>query len=142
MLASRTLSRCSGALAAFLFTTASAIATPAVTVSPGAGPPTTTITVSGTGFGVTQLIDVYFDAFDYCVTASNASGGFSCAFKVPYYIQPQTHWITAAQRSNGLAAQKAFIVRTDWPQFHGMNAKHTGFNPYENTIDSFNCLRS
>jgi outer membrane protein assembly factor BamB len=34
--------------------------------------------------------------------------------------------------------QKPFIVRTNWSQFHGNNAAHTGFNPFENTINTSN----
>ena len=54
----RVFSRCLGVLAAFLLSSATALAGPAVTLSPGAGPPTTTLTVSGTGYGATQLIDM------------------------------------------------------------------------------------
>lgn len=69
---------------------------------------------------------------------ANASGAFSCTIKVPVSASPQSHWITAAERVSGLAAQKAFIVRTDWPQFHGRDAKHTGYNKFENTLDASN----
>src|SRR5438874_2629444 len=109
-------------------------AAPAVTLSPGAGPPTTTIRVSGSGFGATQLIDIYFDTADLCLAASDASGAFICSIDAPSSAQPQNHWITAAQRSNGLAAQKPLPSAHRLAQFHGMNAKHTGFNQYENTI--------
>jgi outer membrane protein assembly factor BamB len=124
------------ALAFFLLSFGVALAAPAVTLSPPGGPPTTAVIAAGTGFGATQLVDIYFDTTDLCL--ADAAGAFSCTIKVPASAQPQTHWITAAQRSSGLAAQKAFSVRTDWAQFHGQNAKHTGFNPFENTLDAAN----
>ena len=36
-------------------------ASPAITITPTVGPPTTRITVSGTGFGANEAVDVYFD---------------------------------------------------------------------------------
>ena len=118
-----------------LLSAATCLAAPAVTVVPKAGPPTSSLTVSGRGYGATQLIDIYFDQTDLCLAASDNLGAFSCAIKVPKDAQPQNHWITAMQRFNGTAAQKAFTVRTDWAQFHGRNAAHNGYNPFENTLN-------
>ena len=42
------------------------------------------------------------------------------------------------QRSNSTGAQQAFVVRTDWAQFHGNDAAHTGYNRFENTISTAN----
>src|SRR5438270_7558009 len=131
------LSRSTGVLA-FLLSTGVAFAGPAITVSPVAGPPTTTIKVSGTGFGAKAAVHIYSDTTDVCVALATAAGAISCGIEAPYYAQPQTHYISAVQRNTGTGDQKAFTVRTDWAQFHGMNAKHTGFNPYENTIDTTN----
>ena len=126
-------------LAALLLFTAHAAATaPAVTTAPKVGPPTTKITVIGTGFAVTQLIDIYFDQTDLCLTASSDTGSFSCTIKVPKDAQPQTHWLTAVQRFTGTAAQGAFTVRTDMAQLHGRNAAHSGVNPFENTLNASN----
>jgi outer membrane protein assembly factor BamB len=102
------------------------------------GPPTTTVTVSGTSFGANVLVDIYFDTTDLCLAIASGAGNISCTIKIPKDAQPQTHWISAVQRSTSTGAQKSFVVRTDWTQFHGMNAKHTGFNPFENTINAAN----
>src|SRR4051794_37209546 len=122
------LARFAWALAALLLSIDGAAAAPAITLTSAGGPPKTPLTVSGSGFGANQLIDVYFDTIDKCLTASNAAGAFSCPVKVPRDAQPQYHWFTAAQRSSGLAAQASFFVYTDWPQFHGLDARHTGVN--------------
>jgi outer membrane protein assembly factor BamB len=115
-----------------------AIAAPAMSLSSLAGPPTTTVTVSGTGFSASAQVDIYFDTTDLCLAVASGAGAISCAIKVPKDAQPQTHYISAIQRNTGTGAQKSFIVRTDWAQFHGRDAKHTGFNPYENTINPSN----
>jgi outer membrane protein assembly factor BamB len=110
----------------------------AISLSAPAGPPTMSVTVSGAGFTAGALVDIYFDTTDLCLQFANASGAVSCLIKVPKDAPPQTHWITAVQRNNGAGAQRAFIVRTDWAQFHGRNAAHTGYNPFENTLDRQN----
>src|SRR3954452_22812880 len=115
-----------------------AIASPAVVLSSSAGPPTSTVTVTGSGFTASTLVDIYFDINDVCLSIASDAGAVSCSIKIPKEAQPQTHWISAVQRDNFTGAQKPFIVRTDWPQFHGLNAKHTGFNPYENVINQSN----
>jgi len=132
------VSRCALAIGLFLGGDLSASAAPAITLLPLVGPPKTKLVISGTGFDPTQLIDIYFDTTDFCLAASDALGAFSCTINVPSSAQPQNHWITAAERVNGLAAQKAFTVRTDWPQFHGRDAKHTGYNKFENTLTPSN----
>ena len=98
-------------------------AAPLVSLSPAVGPPKTTVNVSGTGFGANALVDIYFDMSDLCLTFASDTGTVSCAIKVPKDAQPQTHWISAVQRSTSTGAQKAFVVRTDWTQFHGRDAK-------------------
>jgi len=119
----------------FLFSAVAVFAAPAVTVSPKVGPPTAKTTVSGTGFGASKLIDVYFDTTNLCLAISNGAGAFSCEIRVPASALPQTHWVTAVQRNTGDGAQKPFLVRTDWAQFHGRNATHKGHNPFENTLN-------
>src|SRR5438067_2184967 len=131
-------SRSTGVLAALLILYGAAAAAPAVTVSPGAGPPTTNIIVTGTGFSPNAAIDIYFDTSDLCLSISTATGSVSCTIQAPKTAQPQTHYVSAVQRYTGAGGQARFIVRTDWRQFHGMDAKHTGFNPYENTINTSN----
>jgi outer membrane protein assembly factor BamB len=123
---------------AAILISSSAFAAPAVTVAPTFGPPTTSITVSGSGFGATEAVDIYFDTTDLCLAATNSAGVLSCTIKSPVTAQPQNHWVTVVGRRDGDAAAKTFTVRTDWMQFHGLNARHTGFNPYENTINASN----
>src|SRR4051794_35791985 len=87
-------------------------ATPAVTLAPGVGPPTTAITVSGTGFSASAPVDIYFDVTDMCLAIATAGGTISCTFTAPKDAQPQAHYVSAVQRSPVIGAQAAFVVRT------------------------------
>ena len=126
------------ALLGFLAFIATAMAAPAVTLAPVVGPPTTNITVKGTGFGAIAAVDIFFDTSDLCLALATSGGAINCVIKAPASAQPQRHWISAVQRVTGTGAQKAFTVRTDWAQFHGLNAAHNGRNLFENTITTVN----
>lgn len=109
-----------------------------LTLSRPAGPPTTPVTVTLKGFSPGKLVDVYFDTRARCVVVPAANGSGTCSFAVPATAQPRTHWITAAVRVTGSAVQRAFVVRTDWPNAHGLTVANDGFNRYENTITAKN----
>lgn len=111
-----------------------AMAAPSMSLNVQAGPPTTSLAASASGFAANTLVDFYFDMSNVCLAIANGNGNASCIFNVPKEAQPQTHWISAVQRNTATGAQKPFTVRTDWGQLHGMDSRHTGFNPYENTI--------
>src|ERR1039457_2404631 len=106
-----------------------AFAQPTVTVSPTAGPPTDKVTLSGTGFGADETVDLYFDTADMSVAAT--------APALPASAPPGTHWITGVGRRSGLAAQAGFIVQANWPQFRRGPA-HQGYNATENILDAAN----
>jgi len=111
---------------------------PAVTLSPTAGPPTSTVSVSGSNFGSYEAVDIYFDTTDEALAAANVQGAFSgINIPVPASAVPGTHWVTAVGRHSGLSAQAAFTVQTNWAEF-GDVAQHTGVNPYENVLNPSN----
>jgi outer membrane protein assembly factor BamB len=111
-------------------------AAPAETLSPTSGPPTTNVTVKGTGFPPNELVDLFFDTDDLVLGVTNAAGAFTQTLKVPRSAEPGVHWITARSRAGG-AAQKSFTVRTNWTQFR-YGLKHQGCNPYENVLSPAN----
>ncbi len=113
---------------------------PALTINPTFGPPTTNVLVSGTGFDPYAAVDIYFDTTDVAMAVTNGAGAFGGGFirvgipvKVPVSALPGTHWITARERARAKAAQKPFLVRTDWAQFR-FEPDHKGINPYENVL--------
>ena len=131
-----TCALCSGMDAA----TVTPTTTPAITINPTVGPPTSTVFVSGSGFDPYANVDVYFDASDLALATTNGAGVFGgvsvrsgIAVPVPASAIPGTHWITAVERFGHKMARKSFLVRTDWAQFH-FEPSHTGLNPYENVL--------
>src|ERR1019366_5683255 len=115
-----------------------ALAQPAVTVIPKSGPPTDRVTVSGTGFGADEAVDIYFDTTDLALAATNPSGSFTgIRLTIPPSAVPGAHWITGVGRTSGLAAQTTFIVQTDWSQFR-RGPQHHGYNPTENILNVSN----
>src|SRR5436190_11632160 len=87
-----------GAFAGFFLFCGLALAAPSITLSPRIGPPTTTVDVSGTGYGANAAVDIYFDTTDVCLDIAGGTGGISCRIKVPREAQPHAHWITAVER--------------------------------------------
>jgi len=111
---------------------------PAVLLSPATGPPTTTVQVSGTGFGVSEGVDLFFDTTDLALAGTGATGSFGpISVTVPGAASPGTHWISAQGRHSGLFAQAPFTVNTNWAQFR-YSRKHKGTNPYENVLSPSN----
>jgi|GEM_PF-585320 outer membrane protein assembly factor BamB len=113
---------------------------PAVAITPTVGPPTTNVLVWGTGFDPYVAVDIYFDTTDLALATTNGQGTFGggsirggIAIQVPASAVPGKHWITAVERYGQKAAQKSFLVQTDWAQFH-FEPSHKGVNPYENVL--------
>ncbi len=102
---------------------------PAITLSPKVGPPTSTVTVSGAGFGAGEVVDIYFDTTDETLAVAGADGSFSgIDVAVPGSALPGKHYISAVSRATGQGAQDTFTVRTAWAQYR-YSGKHTGANP-------------
>jgi outer membrane protein assembly factor BamB len=99
-------------------------------VDPASGPPTTPITLSGSGFTPGELVDLRFDAIALATVPAGRTGVFSSSAAVPPSQTPGGHTLTAVGETSGLTAQARYLVRVDWPQFH-FDAARTGFNPHE-----------
>jgi outer membrane protein assembly factor BamB len=95
------------------------------------------VTLSGTGFGDSEAVDVYVDTVDTLLLVSSASGAIAASMTIPASEQPGLHYLTAIGRHSGSAAQVAFNVTTAWIE-QGYGAAHLAWNPYENTISSAN----
>src|SRR5215469_5647242 len=77
-----------------------------ITLSKNAYPPTALLAVSGTGFGVSENIDLFFDTTDLALAHANGSGAFSgIVIQVPASSVPGTHWVTAKGRTSSRSAQ-------------------------------------
>jgi outer membrane protein assembly factor BamB len=111
-----------------------AMAAPRVTLSPASGPPTTTVSVSGTGFGAYEGVDLYFGTRDLALAGTSRTGRFGpVSITIPVSANPGKYWISAEGRRTRLFTQTPFTVNTNWDQFR-FSGKHSGFNPYENVL--------
>ncbi len=122
---------------AFAASTLPAGATSVVTVAPAIPHPSQSITITGTGFGASEAIDVYLDTTDSALVVSASTGKFSTTLTVAATVSPGEHYVTAIGRRSGDAAQLPFTVSTPWAEF-GYGRAHAGLNPYENTINTSN----
>src|SRR5947209_4603870 len=105
-----------------------------ITVSPSTGPPTSRVTVHGTGFSPATQIHLAFDKTSWQPALSDASGAFEGNFSVPTSAQPGRHTVGAGVQGVGVLAKTSFLVRTDWPEF-GFVPQGVRRNPYENTVN-------
>ena len=104
------------------------------------GPPTTTVTLTGTGFAPYEAVDVYADADRGQADAATGSGGAftASALTVPSSAPAGQFWFTAVGRRSGL--RRPGVV----PGPHGL-ARATAtpqsagaYNAYENVLNTNN----
>src|SRR5450755_2703445 len=118
----------------------SAFGAPALSVTPPEGPPTTTVVVSGSGFGADVSINIFFDKTGEATTVTSGTGTFSSSIRAPTDAQPGEHAITAvAAGTGGIVVRNSFLVRTNWAEFGFV---HPGgrHNYYENVLTSLQSL--
>jgi outer membrane protein assembly factor BamB len=113
---------------------------PTIALSPKAGPPTSRVSVSGTGFGAAESIEVRFNGAAVGSGTTDQAGTFSAAFQVPAAAVPGTYKLKVVGTSSGLGVEATFLVRTNWAQLR-FSPAHSGFNPYENILDTSNVSR-
>ncbi len=102
------------------------------------GPPTSRVSVSGSGFGASEQVDVFFGATHEVSADTAGAGTFGpITVRVPASAVPGTYWVSATGQSSGLSVQKRFIVRTNWAAFR-FSSVHRGFNRYENVLSPGN----
>jgi outer membrane protein assembly factor BamB len=107
-----------------------------LTLSIAAGPPTTSVRVTGSGFGSHERIVLGFDQRTLGITKASGAGAFSAKLKAPATAKPGEHTISAKGQVSG-EATASFTVRTNWPTFHFSDAR-AGENPYENVLSPSN----
>src|SRR2546421_4021457 len=112
-------------------------APPAISLSPAAGPPTTAVTVTGTGFGPSETVSLAFDLQQLGTAATDSSGAFSGTITVPSTALPGAHAVSATGLTSHVSAQASFTVRTDWTQFR-FDQNHRGVQPFENVLNASN----
>jgi len=120
-------------LAVGVLASPAAAVTASITLKPSSGPPTTKVSVTGTGFGASETVAVDFSGTQVATAATSATGTFSATFTVPKSALPGSHPVTATGQPSGRSATKNFLVRANWAKFH-FDPANSGLNPYENVI--------
>jgi outer membrane protein assembly factor BamB len=106
-------------------------------LTPASGHPNQSATITGSGFGKSEAIDIYVDTVDTALLVSSTTGTFTGSVQIPATAQPGKHYVTAIGRKSGDAAQGIFTATTAWTE-QGFGAAHLGWNPYENTLNANN----
>ena len=105
-------------LAVGLSASPAAAVTTSITLKPSAGPPTTKVSVTGTGFGASETVAVDFSGTQVATATTSSAGTFSATFTVPKSAQPGSYPVTATGQTSALSATKNFLVRANWAKFH------------------------
>src|SRR5947209_1696065 len=87
--------------------------TASITLSPNSGPPTTRVTVQGTGFGPKEQIVITLDNEPAGKGKTNKQGNFTAKFTIPKDYGPGSTPVQATGQSSGLTAQATFTINTD-----------------------------
>jgi len=123
-----------------LSTHAATGASVSITLSVLSGPPTTSVRVNGKGFNSTETISLTFDTTQLGKTSASKTGTFTKTITIPSAASPGNHIVQARGNTSGFSAQATFLVQTDWVQ-QGFNREHTGFNVFENVLNTGNVSR-
>jgi hypothetical protein len=101
-------------LALGLFAAPVGAVTVSITLKPGAGPPTTKVNATSSGFGASETVAVDFSAAQVAAATTSSAGTFSTTFTLPNSALPRRHPVTATGDTGGISATHSFLVRTDW----------------------------
>ena len=126
-----------GLMLLFSFQPSALAASPGISLSITSGPPTSLVKVIGSGFGVYETVELYFDSNQISAATTNSSGAFKKKITIPASALPGVHTIQAVGQESGLSAQATFVVQANWPMF-GFFSTHAHDNPYENVISATN----
>jgi virginiamycin B lyase len=91
--------------------TIAATANPAIAVTPSFGPPGSTVSVSGSGFQPSELVQIAFDGVDATTVVAGSQGTFAnVSVQVPAGAEVGTAWITAYGAGSSADASTLFSV--------------------------------
>jgi outer membrane protein assembly factor BamB len=115
-----------------------AAGTAVITLSKRVGPPSTSTSVSGVGFGANETVTIKFDSTTVGSATTDGGGSFpATAIIVPRSARPGSHQVCTRGETSGLTAVAPFRVQTDW-RLSRFSPNGDGVNPYENVIGATN----
>jgi outer membrane protein assembly factor BamB len=89
-----------------------AAVSPALSLDPITGPPTTQVDVVGTGFLPAEVVDLAFGAKARGTVSADENGAFSATIRVPRSATAGAHDVTATGETSALVAIATFTVVT------------------------------
>src|SRR5215831_298046 len=117
--------------------TASLAFAASVSVSPATAAAGDSITVSGSGFGPAETVNLMFENSAIARATADESGQFRLSFSLPDFVESGVRTVRANAIASGNTAAATLTVVVNWRQFKN-SPNRTGFNPAENTINKTN----
>src|SRR5258708_2006176 len=111
-------------------------ASPAITLSPNSGPPSTNVTVNGTAFTAGDSVTVNFDTTQVATATVASKGTFQLTFAIPANAATNNHTVSAVGVSSGTASA-SFLVPANWPTL-GFDPQQDHYNSVENRLSTSN----
>jgi len=116
-----------------------------ITLSPTSGPPGSSISVKGAGFGSRESVTLKFGTRQVGATLTDRLGRFSATITAPTSASVGVHKVHARGQQSLRSASAPFTVTgggagVDWPQFR-YDQPHTGYQPLENTLGTGNVFK-
>lgn len=81
-----------------------------IKLDPKSGPPGTSVTVTGTGYGAGEIVDIFFDQKLRDTINADSQGKISATIKVPTSSGKGAHTVTVSGQTSGVAAASTFTV--------------------------------
>jgi outer membrane protein assembly factor BamB len=111
--------------------------TATLSLSVAVGPPSIRTVAHGSGFGISEVVDISFDSRSVARATTDAAGSFSRKIRVPGGAEPGEHTVEAIGEDSERSAATVFTVRTDWPM-ERFDQRGSAFNSLENVISPLN----
>lgn len=108
--------------------------------SPATTPPSTGVTVTGTGFQANELVQIHWDSTSGVLLATataDGNGNISQGVTIPANATPGTHSLVGIGQTSGQSFTAPVNVDTSWGDF-GFDFAHHRENTYEQTVGPSN----
>ncbi len=81
-----------------------------IKLNPQSGPPGASVKITGTGYGASEIVDIFFDEKMVDTVNANSQGQVSATISVPNHTATGNHTVTASGQVSGLASASKFKV--------------------------------
>ncbi len=110
---------------------------PSISLSASVAPPAGQVTVSGSGFGANEAVDILWDGNFVGIKGTDGSGNFSYQLTVPSSTTAGEHLVGARGERDALYADSNLLVQYDWTSFRN-DLQRRGVQAGESTLSPSN----